>query len=307
MSTASLVAGSGRIDVVPELPEVEALAADLRERAAGREIDRAEVAEFSVLKTYDPPLSALHGARISGTSRRGKFLDLACAPAAGGPDLHLVTHLARAGWLRWRDAMPEAPAKPGKGPLAFRVRFADGAGFDLTEAGTRKRLAVYLVTDIEQIPGVASLGPEPLDPEFTVDVLAGILAGRRTQIKGVLRDQKLIAGIGNAYSDEVLHAAKMSPFRLASSLSADEVAELHAVIIGTLREAIERSDGLGASDLKKEKKAGLRVHGRTGEPCPVCGDTVREVSFADSALQYCATCQTGGKPLADRRLSRLLK
>jgi len=301
------VPGSGRIDVVPELPEVEALAADLRERAVGREIDRAEVAEFSVLKTYDPPLSALHGARISGTSRRGKFLDLACAPAAGGPDLHLVTHLARAGWLRWRDALPEAPAKPGKGPLAFRVRFTDGSGFDLTEAGTRKRLAVYLVTDIAQIPGVASLGPEPLDPEFTVDVLAGILAGRRTQIKGVLRDQKLIAGIGNAYSDEVLHAARMSPYRLASSLSPEEVAELHAVIIGTLREAIERSDGLGASDLKKEKKAGLRVHGRAGEPCPVCGDTVREVSFADSALQYCATCQTGGKPLADRRLSRLLK
>ncbi len=286
---------------------MEALATDLRERAIGREIDRAEVAEFSVLKTYDPPLSALHGAQISGTSRRGKFIDLTCVPAAGGPALHLVTHLARAGWLRWRDALPEAPAKPGKGPLAFRVRFTDGSGFDLTEAGTRKRLAVYLVTDIEQIPGVASLGPEPLDPDFTVDVLAGILAGRRTQIKGVLRDQKLIAGIGNAYSDEVLHAAKMSPFRLASSLSPAEVADLHAVIISTLREAIERSDGLAASDLKKEKKAGLRVHGRTGEPCPVCGDAVREVSFANSALQYCPTCQTGGKPLADRRLSRLLK
>jgi DNA-formamidopyrimidine glycosylase len=302
-----LVAGSGRIKVVPELPEVEALAADLRERAVGREIDRADVAEFSVLKTYDPPLSALHAARIRGTSRRGKFLDLVCAPAVGGAELHLVTHLARAGWLRWRDALPEAPPRPGKGPLAFRLRFTDGSGFDLTEAGTRKRLAVYLVTDIEQIPGVASLGPEPLDPAFTVDALAGILAGRRTQIKGVLRDQKLIAGIGNAYSDEVLHAAKMSPFRLASSLSADEIAGLHAVIIGTLREAIERSDGLAASDLKKEKKAGLRVHGRTGEPCPACGDTVREVSFADSALQYCATCQTAGKPLADRRLSRLLK
>jgi DNA-formamidopyrimidine glycosylase len=302
-----LVARSGRIKVVPELPEVEALAADLRERAVGREIDRADVAEFSVLKTYDPPLSALHAARIRGTSRRGKFLDLVCAPAVGGHELHLVTHLARAGWLRWRDALPEAPPRPGKGPLAFRLRFTDGSGFDLTEAGTRKRLAVYLVTDIEQIPGVASLGPEPLDPAFTVDALAGILAGRRTQIKGVLRDQKLIAGIGNAYSDEVLHAAKMSPFRLASSLSADEIAGLHAVIISTLREAIERSDGLAASDLKKEKKAGLRVHGRTGEPCPACGDTVREVSFADSALQYCATCQTAGKPLADRRLSRLLK
>jgi DNA-formamidopyrimidine glycosylase len=292
---------------VPELPEVEALAADLRERAVGRVIDRAFVAEFSVLKTYDPPLTALHGATLSGTSRRGKFLDLAAQPADGGPALHLVTHLARAGWLRWRDSLPEQPPRPGKGPLAFRLRFTDGAGFDLTEAGTRKRLAVYLVRDIAEIPGVASLGPEPLDPGFTAQRLGAILAGRRTQIKGVLRDQKLIAGIGNAYSDEVLHAAKMSPYRLASSLSAEEVEALHAVIVGTLREAIGRSDGLAASDLKKEKKSGLRVHGRTGEACPVCGDTVREVSFADSALQYCPTCQTGGKPLADRRMSRLLK
>jgi formamidopyrimidine-DNA glycosylase len=291
---------------VPELPEVDALAADLRERAVGRVIDRADVAEFSVLKTYDPPLTALRGTRITGTARRGKFLDLIAEPPEGA-QLHLVTHLARAGWLRWRDAMPEAPPKPGKGPLAFRLRFTDGSGFDLTEAGTRKRLAVYLTTDINQIPGVASLGPEPLDASFTPEVLAAILGGRRTQIKGVLRDQKLIAGIGNAYSDEVLHAAKMSPFRLASSLSPQEVADLHAVIVGTLREAIGRSDGLAASDLKKEKKAGLRVHGRAGEACPVCGDTVREVSFADSALQYCPTCQTGGKPLADRRMSRLLK
>ena len=299
---------------MPELPEVEALAADLRERAAGRVIDQAFIAEFSVLKTYDPPLSALRGATVTGTSRRGKFLDLVAVPPGadavppgGAVPLHLVTHLARAGWLRWREELPEQPPRPGKGPLAFRLRFADGSGFDLTEAGTRKRLAVYLVTDLAAIPGVASLGPEPLDPQFTPEVLAGILAGRRTQIKGVLRDQKLIAGIGNAYSDEVLHAAKMSPFRLASTLSADEVAALHAVIVGTLREAIGRADGLAASDLKKEKKAGLRVHGRTGDACPVCGDTVREVSFADSALQYCPTCQTGGKPLADRRMSRLLK
>jgi len=292
---------------VPELPEVEALAADLRERAVGRVIDQAFIAEFSVLKTYDPPLTALHGATLGGTARRGKFLDLSCSPADGGAPPHLVTHVARAGWLRWRDELPQQPPRPGKGPLAFRLRFADGAGFDLTEAGTRKRLAVYLVRDLADIPGVASLGPEPLDPRFTADTLAGILADRRTQIKGVLRDQKLIAGIGNAYSDEVLHAAKMSPFRLASSLSAQEVESLYRVMVGTLTEAIGRSDGLAASDLKKEKKAGMRVHGRTGQPCPVCGDAVREVSFADSALQYCATCQTGGKPLADRRMSRLLK
>lgn len=291
---------------MPELPEVESLAADLRERAVGRVIERAYIAEFSVLKTYDPPLSALHGATITATARYGKFLDLICSLPDGGT-LHLITHLAKAGWLRWREQLPDAPPKPGKGPLAFRLKFADGAGFDLTEAGTRKRLAVYLVTDPLAVPGIASLGPDPLAPEFTVEVLAGLLAGRRTQIKGVLRDQKIIAGIGNAYSDEVLHAAKMSPFRLASSLTPEDVAALHRVIIETLRSAIERSSGLAAAELKAEKKAGLAVHGRTGQECPVCGDIVREVSFADSALQYCATCQTGGKPLADRRLSRLLK
>jgi DNA-formamidopyrimidine glycosylase len=301
---------------VPELPEVESLAADLRDRALFRVIDRADIAEFSVLKTYDPPLSALHGAVLTDVTRHGKFLDLVTRPASGdraGADqpgvgsLHLITHLARGGWLRWREEMPAQPARPGKGPLAFRLRFADGAGFDLTEAGTRKRLAVYLVTDPATVPGIAALGPDPLAPEFTAEVLGSLLAGRRTQIKGVLRDQKIIAGIGNAYSDEVLHAARMSPFRLASSLSEADVAALYDVMVGTLRSAVERSAGLAAADLKKEKKAGLAVHGRTGEKCPVCGDVIREVSFADSALQYCPTCQTGGKPLADRRLSRLLK
>ena len=302
--------GPGTIKTVPELPEVEALAADLRERAAERVIDRADVAEISVLKTYDPALTALRGRAITETKRYGKFLDLVTEPAeAGGPGgpLHLIVHLARAGWLRWRDSLPDQPPRPGKGSLAFRLRFTDGSGFDLTEAGTRKRLAVYLVTDPAAVPGIASLGPDPLDEAFTPEVLAGILAGRRTQIKGVLRDQSVIAGIGNAYSDEVLHAAKMSPFRLAASLTPDEVKELHTVIVSTLREAVGRSAGLAASDLKAEKKSGLRVHGRAGQPCPECGDTIREVSFADSALQYCPTCQTGGKPLADRRMSRLLK
>jgi DNA-formamidopyrimidine glycosylase len=292
---------------VPELPEVQALVADLRERAVGRVIERADAAEVSVLKTYDPPLTALAGLIITGAQRQGKFLDLVAGQPDGPSELHLIVHLARAGWLRWRDNLAGQPPRPGKGPLAFRLRFADGAGFDLTEAGTRKRLAVYLVTDPALVPGIASLGPDPLEEGFTPAVLAGILAGRRTQIKGVLRDQSVIAGIGNAYSDEVLHAARMSPFRLAASLTPEEVTELHKVIVGTLTEAARRSEGLAASDLKAEKKSGLAVHGRTGEPCPVCGDTVREVSFADSSLQYCPTCQTGGKPLADRRLSRLLK
>ena len=286
---------------MPELPEVEALALFLRERASGHAVARADAASFAVLKTFDPPLSALAGQEVTGVGRHGKFLDLTCG------DLHLVFHLARAGWLRWREDMPDTPVKPGKSPLAFRLVLDDGAGFDLTEAGTQKRLAVYLVRDPVDVPGVATLGPEPLADDFTIGALAAILGGRRTQIKGVLRDQHIIAGIGNAYSDEVLHAAKMSPFKLASSFTPDEVEVLHQAIVDTLREAVKRSAGLAAADLKGEKKTGLRVHGKTGQPCPVCGDTIREVSFADSSLQYCPTCQTGGKPLADRRMSRLLK
>ena len=302
--------GRGRIIIVPELPEVQSLAADLQERAVGRVVERADIAEFSVLKTYDPPLSALSGATITGTARYGKFLDLLADPpasSAGSANCISSRTWPRPAGCAGATSCGDTPPKPGKGPLAFRLKFTDGAGFDLTEAGTRKRLAVYLVTDPLAVPGIASLGPDPLAPDFTVEVLAGLLKERRTQIKGVLRDQKIIAGIGNAYSDEVLHAAKMSPFKLASSLTDDDIADLHNVIITTLRTAIERSAGLAASELKAEKKAGLAVHGRAGQNCPVCGDVVREVSFADSALQYCATCQTGGKPLADRRLSRLLK
>ena len=294
---------------MPELPEVEALAAFLRERASGHAVAHAYPAAISVLKTYDPPPTALTGLVIGAVSRHGKFLDLSLAAPgdSSGAPLHLVVHLARAGWLRWREDIPPQPPKPGKGPLAFRVILDDGSGFDLTEQGTQKRLAVYLVRDPMDVPGVASLGPDPLDSSFTAETLAALLAGRRMQIKGVLRDQHIIAGIGNAYSDEVLHAARMSPFKIASSLTPDQVTDLYDAIETTLTDASKRAAGLAAGDLKAEKKTGLRVHGKAGQPCPVCGDTIREVSFADSALQYCATCQTGGKPLADRRLSRLLK
>jgi DNA-formamidopyrimidine glycosylase len=292
---------------MPELPEVEALASFLRERASGHTVAHAYVAAISVLKTYDPSPDSLTGLVVGDVTRHGKFLDLSLAPAGGGDPVHLIVHLARAGWLRWREEIPAAPPRPGKAPLAFRVILDDDSGFDLTEAGTQKRLAVYLVRDPMDVPGVASLGPDPLDPAFTVDTLGELLAGRRTQIKGVLRDQHIIAGIGNAYSDEVLHAAKMSPFKMAASLTPDQVTELYEAIQATLRDASKRASGLAAGDLKAEKKTGLRVHGKTGQACPVCGDTIREVSFADSSLQYCATCQTGGKPLADRRLSRLLK
>jgi formamidopyrimidine-DNA glycosylase len=294
---------------MPELPEVEALAGFLGERLTGRAIGRVLPVAVSVLKTYDPPLSALEGRTVTGVRRHGKFLDLA---TGDGP--HLVFHLARAGWVQWKEKPPDAPPRPGKGPLALRLTLAgpdgggsDGGGFDLTEAGTRKSLAVYCVADPQDVPGIARLGPDPLDPAFTLAAFAALLTGERRQIKGVLRDQSTIAGIGNAYSDEVLHVARMSPFKLAASLTDEETARLHAAIGSTLTEAVERSRGIDVGKLKAEKKSGMRVHGRTGLPCPVCGDTVREVSFSDSSLQYCPTCQTGGKPLADRRLSRLLK
>jgi formamidopyrimidine-DNA glycosylase len=286
---------------MPELPEVEALKEFLAGRAVGTRIVRVLPVAVSVLKTYDPPVTALEGREVTGVRRFGKFLDI----ATDGP--HLVTHLARAGWLQWKDTLPDGPPRPGKGPLALRVALETGEGFDLTEAGTQKRLAVYVVDDPALIPGVARLGPDPLAADFDEERFAGLLQGERRRIKGVLRDQSLIAGVGNAYSDEILHAARMSPFKIASSLTPEETRCLYEAMRGTLTEAVERSHGLAAGRLKAEKKSGLRVHGRTGEACPVCGDTIREVSFSDSSLQYCPTCQTGGKPLADRRMSRLLK
>ena len=286
---------------MPELPEVHALVSDLRGRLVGRQVDRLDVVSFAVLKTFDPPFTQLHDQSVLDVQRHGKFLDLAIG------DLHLVMHLARAGWVRWRDAAPKPAARPGKTALAARLVLDDGSGFDVTEAGTKKSLAIYVVRDPSEVPGIARLGPDPLDGAFTEERFAEILAASgRSQIKGVLRNQGLIAGIGNAYSDEILHVARMSPYKPAS-MPADDVANLYAAMQTTLREALARADGLAASELKAEKKSGLRVHGRAGEACPICGDTIRQVTFADTAFQYCPTCQTGGKPLADRVLSRLLK
>ena len=284
---------------MPELPEVTALVADLGARLGGRTVDRLSMVSFAALKTFDPPVSALEGQTITGVSRHGKFLDLAIG------DLHLVIHLARAGWIRWRAEKPQPSKALGKGPLAARLILDDGSGLDVTEAGTKKSLAIYLVRSPGDVPGIARLGPDPF--ALSLDDFSALLAAQgRSQIKGVLRNQSTIAGIGNAYSDEILHRAKMSPFKPAS-MTADEAAVLYEAMLSTLQEAINRADGLHASELKAEKKSNLQVHGRTGLPCPVCGDTVRQVIYSDSTFQYCPTCQTGGKPLADRVLSRLLK
>jgi formamidopyrimidine-DNA glycosylase len=284
---------------VPELPEVEALAAFLRENAVGRVITRVDLAGIQSIKTFDPPLSALGGLEVTGASRHGKFLDLDVS------GLHLVVHLARAGWLHWRENLPPAPPKPGKGPLALRVHLDDGHGFDLTEQGTRKGLAIYVVRNPSEVPGIARLGPDAL--EVDREQLAAILRSRSGQVKGALTDQTLISGVGNAYSDEILHAAHLSPFKMANKMDDDELVRLYDAMRATLTDALDRQVGQKAATMKGEKRSGLTVHARTGLPCPVCGDTVREVSFADTSLQYCPTCQTGGKPLADRRMSKLLR
>ena len=288
---------------MPEMPEVESLARFLTEQCVGHAIARIDLAAFSALKTYDPPLSALHGLEIESVTRRGKFIDI----SAQG--LHLVFHLARAGWLRWKEAQPDAPARPGKGPLALRVKLDDGSGFDLTEAGTQRKLAVYVVADpiVDPDGGDAGTGP----------------AGRRLRSGGAGRPARRgragpssrvcsrTSGPSPASATPTPTRSCTPPGSARSSRPTPsteaELSMLYAAIKDELSGAIQRAEGLAAKDLKGEKKSGLRVHGRKGEPCDVCGDTIAEVSFADSSLQYCPTCQTGGKKLADRRLSKLLK
>ncbi len=300
---------------MPELPEVQALVAFLRERAVGAVVAAVEVGAISVLKTYDPPPTALAGLEVTGVHRFGKWVDLDVS------GLHLVFHLSKAGWLRWSDALAPAPVRPGKSPIALRVRL-DGAspadpakvqpdrlpGFDLTEAGTKKRLAVHVVRDPAEIERIASLGPDPLDDGFDRAALARA-AHRREQ-----------AGQGAAARPERAgrrrqRLQRRDPARGAAVAVRDRVQARRRAGRPAARGPAHASSTArwprpAASrppSSRTPSAAGMAVHGRTGQTCPVCGDTVREVSFADSSLQYCATCQTGGKPLADRRLSRLLK
>lgn len=281
----------------------------LASQFSGHWIARAELGSLSALKTYDPPISALADATLLGTGRRGKFLILHLADADGIP-LDLVIHLSRAGWIHWRTSKALAPLRPGKGPVALRLTWRDEAGdttvLDVTEAGTQKRLAVYAVRDLADVPGLQRLGPDAL--ALTEEQLSAILRGAgRRHLKTLLREQSIISGIGNAYSDEILHAAKLSPYAPADTLTNEQVTVLWTSIRDVLHDALERARDAKLGHIKSEKRAGLRVHDRTGEPCDVCGTPIAQVRLADSSFQYCPTCQTGGKPLADRRMSRLLK
>ncbi|HEV7167381.1 MAG TPA: DNA-formamidopyrimidine glycosylase family protein [Micrococcaceae bacterium] len=314
---------------MPELPEVAGLGRFLEKELLSAVLEKLQITSFAVLKTASPSYAELQGRRLKAVRRHGKFVDLdfsdsdpASDDGAGGAvtadgrsmsddgGLHLVFHLAKAGWVRYSASPSDAPLKAGKGPIAARLLFRqDGQarGLDLTEAGTKKSLAVYVVRDPQQVPGIAALGPDPLEPGFGYPQLAQILAASSGQIKGLLRNQGVLAGIGNAYSDEILHAARISPFAIAKSLDEPAVRSLYDAIENVLGAAVDSAVGKAASELKDAKRSTMRVHGRTGQACPVCGDTVREVSFADTSLQYCPHCQTGGKILADRRTSKFLK
>ena len=312
---------------MPELPEVTALAEALSARTADLRVARVEVAAISALKTFDPPVSAVAGCEVLGCSRLGKHLVLELVDPQGEP-LYVVIHLSRAGWARWRDDPPAAPAPFGRrgggrgagSALALRIVFGAGArGGPMgshraprsqRSMSPRRAPRSAWPSTWSAIPPRSRAWPGSAPTRWTTSPPScprDPRAAGRTQIKGVLRDQTIIAGIGNAYSDEILHAARMSPFTPAGTLTPE------AEVAAARRHAATRwptpwpSARAPAGDLKAEKKSGLRVHGRTGEPCPVCGDTVREVSLRRLALQYCPTCQTGGKPLADRRMSRLLK
>ncbi|MBP1136807.1 formamidopyrimidine-DNA glycosylase [Arthrobacter sp. PvP023] len=296
---------------MPELPEVAGLGAFLGDRLRGAVLTKIQIVSFAVLKTADPPYAVLEGRTISGVQRRGKFIII------DADGVYLAFHLAKAGWLRYTESPSNALLPRGKGYIAARFEFARSRpdahggeshlGIDLTEAGTKKSLALYVVRDPEEIPGIASLGPDPLSASFSLEDFAGILSSSSQQIKGLLRNQGVIAGIGNAYSDEILHAARISPFAIAKSLDPESVRVLYDSVHNILGAAVEEAVGKAPNELKDAKRSTMRVHGRTGQACPVCGDTVREVSFADRALQYCPRCQTGGKILADRRTSRFLK
>ena len=295
---------------MPELPEMAGLADFLAATVVGTRVVDVQVAALNAIKTADPPLSAAVDRTVTGAGRCGKWLELRLGEES---PLFLLVHLSRAGWVVWRDNPPNRPIRMGSGPLAVRVTFADQDGvirgaLDLTEAGSRKRLAVHLVTDPQQVQAVAELGPDAVSAELTEIGFKELLqqAGRR-QLKSVLCDQRVIAGIGNAYSDEILHAAQLSPTARCDSLSDAEIAQLHESMQEVLAAAAERLRGLDPSAFKDSKRTGLAVHGRAGEACLACGGAIREVAGADSSHQYCPDCQTGGRILADRRMSKLLK
>jgi formamidopyrimidine-DNA glycosylase len=275
---------------MPELPEVEAWVRELDAPVSSAPVERAGPAHIATLKTFDPPLSALEGRRLEGARRRGKHL---LFPTDDG-ELLLRIHLMSAGRLRYLDPGAKAPKTP-----AFRLRFANGAELVLTEAGKKKRAGVWLETPEQAEVALAHLGPEALG--LGVERLREILSGDNRRLHSLLRDQRALAGIGRAHANEILNRARLSPFALSTQLGDAEVERLAEAIEDDLTRALElRESGKGDKDV-------YLVHRRLGEPCPHTDGTIHQVDYDEHTVFYCPACQTGGRILKDRRLSRLLR
>jgi len=275
---------------MPELPEMEAWRRQLDEPVAAFPVAKAGPAHIATLKTFDPPIAALEGRRLSGAERRGKRL---LFPTDDG-ELVLLVHLMTAGRLRYVPAGKAAPKSP-----AFRLEFEGRGQLVLTEGGKKKRAGVWLLTPEAAEAELAHLGPEALG--LGPERLAEIVHGESRRLHALLRDQRLIAGIGRAWANEILHTAKLSPYALSADLDDEEIARLAAAIDDELERGLELRER-GASDEKT-----YRVHRRLGEPCHVCGTPLAQVDFEEHTIYYCPECQTGGRVLKDRRLSRLLR
>lgn len=299
---------------MPELPELTALAAYLDERLAGATVVSLQFPTVFALKSKGIDPDKLVGRSVRRVHRRGKFLVFQTSAATDsaeysddGGALSIVVSFAKAGWLRLSGKLPEdkdAPepepgSKTDPGYISARFGFSNHGtdyGVDLTDEGRWKGLAVFIVHDPEDVSGVAELGPEALDPEFSLEEFTRLFTSRQ-RIKDIIRDQKRIAGIGNGYSDEILHAAKLSPLAPGASLEHEAVGRLYSAMRTLLGDATEALNGLAPDKLKAAKKASMAVHGRTGEICPVCGSTIQELAYVSTSFQYCPGCQSGGEIL----------
>jgi formamidopyrimidine-DNA glycosylase len=283
---------------VPELPDVEVYLLHLRRRIIGQELSQVRVASPFLVRSFDPPLREIQGRRVASARRMGKRIVLDF-----DQDLHLVLHLMIAGRLRWRPAGTKVPAKVGLAAFDFPA-----GTLLLTEASTKKRASLHLVRGEEAVRALDPGGIEPLDADASA--FAAALRRENHTVKRALTDPHLLSGIGNAYSDEILWRAQMSPVRLTQKMSDEELARLHEATQATLREWTERL-ARDTGDEFPEKVTAFRdemaVHGRYKQPCPRCGAPVQRIAYADNEANYCARCQTAGKLLADRGLSRLLR
>lgn len=280
---------------MPESPEVQVLAEHLDTRLTGRRIASLDFAEFRVWKSRERRPGDLVGARVTGVSRYGKHLDLEV------DDGSVVISFGRAGWARVTDAASVAadPVDDGSAPVVASIGFDDGSTFELTDAGDWLSVGLSWVDDPLEVAAVAGLGPDPMGPAYTREDFARAVDGRRKRLKALLTEQDSFAGVGGAYSDEILHTARLSPLDHAAALDEVEKDRLFDTVRGVLIGALDARRGIPPAELKAAKVASMRVHGRTGQACPVCGTEIRDIPGTKGAGQYCPGCQAGGVPLED--------